>query len=179
MTDQNAAVPARREVLEALLTAEPLRLRRRSISLGVHPDDADDVAQTIALRAWRSVDTVASSEPKSLCAWIDVIARTTAADLFRLRSRRPEEQLSVSLSAAHDVLSAVDDRVRLRQAVDAIHDLPDTLRDPFVLSVMEGRSAAETAAMLGINPSAVRQRLTRARSMLRAELRTEGGESGV
>lgn len=46
---------ATRAVLSRLITAEPDRLRRRSISLGVPAADAEDAAQTSLLRAWRSV----------------------------------------------------------------------------------------------------------------------------
>lgn len=44
-----------RTVLSAMIEGDPDRLRRRSISLGVPVDDADDAAQNALLRAWRSI----------------------------------------------------------------------------------------------------------------------------
>jgi RNA polymerase sigma-70 factor (ECF subfamily) len=43
-------------------------------------------------------------------------------------------------------------------------------RDPFVLRDLEERSTAEVAATLGLDPATVRQRVHRARLMLRGYL---------
>jgi RNA polymerase sigma-70 factor, ECF subfamily len=48
--------------------------------------------------------------------------------------------------------------------------LPDMYRDPFVLRDLEDLTTAEVAAMLGLDPAAVRQRVHRARLMLRGYL---------
>jgi RNA polymerase sigma-70 factor (ECF subfamily) len=58
-------------------------------------------------------------------------------------------------------------RVLLEAAVD---ELPDGLREVFVLRLVEGLSTAETATCLGINEDAVKTRLTRARARLRSDL---------
>ena len=66
-----------RALLTEMITDEPDRLRRRSISLGVPVDDADDAAQMALLRAWRSVAHLETPEPGRVCSWLDAIARTT------------------------------------------------------------------------------------------------------
>ena len=48
--------------------------------------------------------------------------------------------------------------------------LPDMYRDPFVLRDLEDLSTAEVAGLLGLDPAAVRQRVHRARLMLRGYL---------
>jgi RNA polymerase sigma-70 factor, ECF subfamily len=58
-------------------------------------------------------------------------------------------------------------RTLLEAAVD---QLPDGLREVFVLRLVEGLSTAETAACLSINEDAVKTRLTRARARLRTDL---------
>src|SRR5690606_33544859 len=78
-----------RSLLLAMISGQPDRLRRRSISLGVAPDDAPDVAQTALLRAWRSIETLRSPEPGQMCAWLDTIARNVAIDLARQQARAP------------------------------------------------------------------------------------------
>ncbi|MCB8044038.1 hypothetical protein JM654_06775 [Microbacterium oxydans] len=78
-----------RTLLSAMIEGDPDRLRRRSISLGVPVDDADDAAQNALLRAWRSISHLDTPQPGRMCAWLDVIARNVAVDLARQRSRRP------------------------------------------------------------------------------------------
>lgn len=148
--------------LEAMIGSDPQRLRRRAISLGVRPDDADDIAQTAALRAWRSVDTLRSADAGPLCAWLDTIARNTVIDAQR--GRRPVlVALDDVIADPNDVVADVEIRAALDEALVHINALPDGLRVPFLLTVIEGRSAAEVAAILHISPVTVRQRVARAR----------------
>ena len=51
-----------------------------------------------------------------------------------------------------------------------IAQLPDHYRDAFVLRDLEEMSTADVARILGIEPAAVRQRVHRARLMLRGYL---------
>jgi RNA polymerase sigma-70 factor (ECF subfamily) len=48
--------------------------------------------------------------------------------------------------------------------------LPDLYRDAFVLRDLEEMSTEEVATTLGVSPAAVRQRVHRARLMLRGSL---------
>ncbi|MFJ6533901.1 RNA polymerase sigma factor [Microbacterium sp. NPDC091662] len=163
--------------LSALIENEPDRLRRRSISLGVPVPDAEDAAQIALLRAWRSVSHLDAPQPGRLCAWLDVIARNVAIDLARQRRRRPEAPLEQDIAGdGASVESAVEVRVFLGGALAALHALPETLREPLLLTVVEGLSADQVAIRLGIEPAAARQRISRARKALRACRRTGMGE---
>ena len=166
----------RRASLAAMIAAEPDRLRRRSISLGVARDDAEDVAQTALLRAWRSIEQLHAPEPGQMCSWLDVIARNAAADLARQRARRPVAALDADLPDLADGTSVAGDvemRLILDGALDAIRGLPDSLREPLLLSVVDELPAPEIAERLGITPAAARQRISRARKSL-AECRESG-----
>lgn len=156
----------RRALLTAMVTDEPQRLRRRGISLGVAPDDADDVAQTALLRAWRSIEHLHAPEPGQMCSWLDTIARNAAIDLARVRSRRPADALEGDLPDPTSVAVEVEMRLVLDQALVAIHALPQTLREPLLLSVVDQLSAAEIGARLAITPATARQRIARARKAL-------------
>jgi RNA polymerase sigma factor (sigma-70 family) len=160
---------ATRAVLSGLITAEPDRLRRRSISLGVPTADAEDAAQMSLLRAWRSVAHLETPEPGRVCSWLDAIARNVAIDLARQRARRPEAVLDDDIAGEQtDVDAAVEIRVFLDGALEAMHALPQTIREPLLLTVVDGLSTDEVAARLGIEPAAARQRISRARKALRA-----------
>ncbi|MDN4641454.1 RNA polymerase sigma factor [Agreia sp. PsM10] len=152
--------------LASMFTAEPLRLRRRSISLGVHPSEADDVAQTVALRAWHSVNGVRATEYRPMCSWLDTIARNTVVDVVRQRSRRSEVELDDDEPSADDIEVDTELRDRLRRTLQAIQKLPETLRVPLLMSAIEGTSADDIASAMGISSANVRQRISRARRAL-------------
>jgi RNA polymerase sigma-70 factor (ECF subfamily) len=61
------------------------------------------------------------------------------------------------------------------QARAAILRLPDLYRDAFVLRDLEEMTTAEVAEILGIETAAVRQRVHRARLMLRGYLSALAG----
>jgi RNA polymerase sigma factor (sigma-70 family) len=159
---------ARRTLLTTMIAGEPERLRRRSISLGVPVDDADDVAQLTLLRAWRGIEHLERPEPGQMCSWLDTIARNAAIDLARLRARRPDVPLDEDAPDDADVAGAVEIRTFLDGALAALHALPESLREPLLLTAVDGLTTAQVAERLGIAPATARQRISRARKALSA-----------
>lgn len=155
-----------RSSLIAMISGQPHRLRRRSMSLGVARDDAQDVAQTTLLRAWRSIESLQSAEPGQMCSWLDRIARNTAIDLARQQARAQAVPLRESIEDPANVHREVEVREMLDGALRAIQELPQTLREPLILSVAEDLGAPEIAERLQISAAAVRQRISRARRRL-------------
>src|SRR6185436_11853168 len=72
------------------------------------------------------------------------------------------------------VASQADERLDRQTLADRARDmiarLPDHYRDAFVLRDLEEMSTADVAQALGIEPAAVRQRVHRARLMVRGYL---------
>lgn len=101
--------------------------------------------------------------------WLKRITTRTALTKLRLQERRAE--ISIEGQPVHsrtaDTPSA--DRIALE---DALASLPNTLRLPFVLKVVEGYSHAEVAEMLGIRVGAAKVRVYRARQQLQKYLGT-------
>lgn len=158
----------RRATLTQMVASDPRRLRRRSISLGVPADDADDVAQIALLHAWRAIEKLHAPEPGQMCSWLDTIARNAATDLARQRARRPTVALEDDVPGGRNMVADVETRVLLDGVLGALRDLPESLREPLLLQTVEQLSAQEIALRLGITPSAVRQRVARARKALTA-----------
>lgn len=173
---QDADADAGRRLLTTMITDEPQRLRRRGISLGVPVDDADDVAQLALLRAWRSIETLEAPEPGRMCSWLDAIARNAAIDLARQRARRADAALDEETPGQRSVAGEVEIRVILDGALAALHALPESLREPLLLTVVDGLSTGEVAERLGIEPAAARQRISRARKAMNACRRSGMGE---
>jgi len=60
----------------------------------------------------------------------------------------------------------LDQRLLAAKAREAIERLPDGYREALVLRDLEEMETSEVAAILGLEPAAVRQRVHRARLML-------------
>lgn len=172
MTPDSTDVPpvddGRRARLVTMIGSDPQRLRRRSLSLGVPFSDADDVAQNALLHAWRSIEQLESPEPGQMCSWLDSIARNAATDLARRTVRRQADALDDEAADPSSIATEAELRQILDGALAAIRALPASLRDPLVLSAVDGLSAADIAERLELTPAAVRQRIARARRALAA-----------
>ena len=65
-------------------------------------------------------------------------------------------------------------RERARVVYSILAEMPEHLREAFVLRDLEGLAPSEAAAQLGISPGNLAVRATRARQRLRAELEKLG-----
>ncbi len=159
-----------------LLLAEQDRLRRlvhRLLGWPGTATDVDDVVQDVLLSAWRHHDAFRGDA--ALSTWLVRIAvRQTRR---HLRWRRVRDRVRSWL--APDEIAALpacpaehaDDAQAVRAAVAR---LPAADREVLVLRYLEDRSVADCASALGCSRAAVDQRLSRARSRLRALLPAEG-----
>ena len=67
-----------------------------------------------------------------------------------------------------------DRREELIALEKAISELPEDLRNAFILSALEDRQQAETAELLGVSPKAVETRVYRARKLLLEKMNKMG-----
>ncbi len=146
--------------------------------------DAPDVLQDTFLQVYRHLPTFRGESQFS--TWLYRIATNVGLMHRRARARRPAESLDVFLPrfdadgrhvhtpAALRIASRVDellDRQALAEkAQAAIERLPDLYREAFVLRDLEELTTADVARVLGVEPATVRQRVHRARLMVRGYL---------
>jgi RNA polymerase sigma-70 factor (ECF subfamily) len=127
------------------------------------PEDAEDVAQEVFLRAM--VRLRALREPARFPAWLCTMARRAAIDLRRMpRRRAPHGPLPESLAAAERADGSA------RAILDAIRELPHAYRETLVLRLVEGMTGPEIAERTGLTPDSVRVNLSRGMKRLRARL---------
>lgn len=129
--------------------------------------DAADVVSETMLIAWRRLDQVPSGD--SARPWLFGVARRVLANQRRGigRQERLGDRLRVELRRALVTMRHRDEHTEL---FDAIERLDPDAREIITLATWESLSGDEIAAVLGINASAVRARLHRARLRLRSEL---------
>jgi RNA polymerase sigma-70 factor (ECF subfamily) len=146
--------------------------------------DAPDVLQEAFLQVYRHLPSFRGEA--RFATWLYRVATNAALMLRRGRARRPVESLDAFLPrfddrGVHAELPAqlqvaaradecIDRQVLAQKARAGIARLPDVYRDAFVLRDLEEMSTAEVAQVLGIEPATVRQRVHRARLMLRGYL---------
>ena len=146
--------------------------------------DAPDVLQETFLQIYRHLPGFRGDS--QFGTWVYRIATNAALMLRRARARRPAESLEAylprfdadgvhvdtpaELQAASRADELLDRQVLAERARAVIARLPDLYRDAFVLRDLEEMTTAEVAEVLKIEPAAVRQRVHRARLMLRGYL---------
>jgi RNA polymerase sigma-70 factor, ECF subfamily len=153
-------------------------------------DEAKDVIQEAFLAAYRGLPGFRGDSRFS--TWLYRVATNAALMHRRARPRRPAEPLDaflprfddegvhaaepVDLLAAGRADEILDRKILAEKARAGLDRLPDIYRDAFVLRDLEEMTTAEVAELLGIEPAAVRQRVHRARLLLRGYLGALVGE---
>jgi RNA polymerase sigma-70 factor, ECF subfamily len=146
--------------------------------------DAPDVLQETFLQVYRHLPSFRGES--QFGTWLYRVATNAALMHRRASARRPAEPLDAFLPtfdgdgrhagtpAELQLASRADellDRQYLAEKARAvIARLPDLYRDAFVLRDLEEMSTADVADTLGVAPATVRQRVHRARLMLRGYL---------
>jgi len=146
--------------------------------------DAPDVLQDTFLQVYRHLPSFRGDS--RFGTWLYRIATNAGLMHRRARARRPAEPLDAFLPsfdatgthcdtpAQLRVVSQADElidrRVLAGKAREGLARLPDLYREAFVLRDLEEMPTKDVAEVLGIEPAAVRQRVHRARLMLRGYL---------
>jgi RNA polymerase sigma-70 factor (ECF subfamily) len=84
-----------------------------------------------------------------------------------------EEQGPI-LAGERDPVEQTERREELNALEKAIRELPQDLKDPLILTALEGYSQAEAAELLGLSQKAVGMKVYRARKLLLAKMNKMG-----
>ncbi|WP_418060967.1 RNA polymerase sigma factor [Pimelobacter simplex] len=145
----------------------------RFVRRRVHPTHAEDVVGEVMLIAWRRLDDVPADLPAAR-AWLFGVARKVLQNARRREDKH--DAVAVRLAEAQDDPEPVDaghhpDLVACRIDLGAAWPLLSaTDQEAIALAVLDGLTAPEAAAVLGISATAFRLRLSRARRTLRRHL---------
>jgi RNA polymerase sigma factor (sigma-70 family) len=132
--------------------------------------DADDAFQAVFLQLARRAGTL--RDPRALPAWLHRVAVRVARRA--LARRRPTAPLPGDLADPADPLGGVIWRDLRRVLDEELDRLPERLRAPLVLCLLDGLPRDEAAARLGCSLNTVRRRIDAGRERLRAQLTRRG-----
>ena len=134
-------------------------------------DFASDLFQETFIKVYRKAHTF--HEGTNVLGWLYTIVRTTYLNHKRRRSL-------VGLDESHENIQSNDrslspefgeEQATLKERVErAIFGLPIEIREPFILREFDGFSYQEISERLNITLGAVRQRIYRAKQVMREEL---------
>lgn len=138
-------------------------------------DEAYDLLQETFVAAWSALATFNAAKP--MRAWLRRIALNKCRDWSRRRKVRQfffaakpidtaanmtAPPLDVELQTSERKLDALDHQIAL---------LPANLKEPFILTQLEGLSHKDAARTLNLSSKAIEMRIYRARALLAAALR--------
>jgi RNA polymerase sigma factor (sigma-70 family) len=139
------------------------------------PDEADDVLQEAALRAFRAFDALRITDVR---AWLFAIVRNCHFTALKQRQRRaqvplPEEHEAVDGDLMIDQAStpeAVSIQLDEARTLDELMQaLPTEFREVLILREIEDLSYREIAEVIGTPIGTVMSRLARARAALKGK----------
>jgi RNA polymerase sigma-70 factor (ECF subfamily) len=134
---------------------------------------AEDVVQETMVRAWRHCAQF-SPEKGSVRGWLMRVAHNIAMDKLRMRQSRPAEvpQFGSSLALVDDHADSVVTAVQVRAALDRLSPAHRAVVEHMYL---QGCTAREVGARLGIPEGTVFSRAFYALRQLRRDLGAETG----
>jgi RNA polymerase sigma-70 factor (ECF subfamily) len=138
-----------------------------------NPAEAEDVAQTVFLKAFQRFETIGSSP--AAAGWLRTVTRNACLNhLSRYRARwrffseldQPEgEAFEPAVQTAEE--TEADRSARHEQLEEALRSLPDHQRVPLVLFHFEDHSYQDIADTLGVSVGKVKTDIHRGREALR------------
>lgn len=153
-----------------------------------NPTDAEDVLSRAMLKAWEKLREC-TDDIKNFKAWLTKLTYNLCADIHRERNRSAvgvDCLDTIALGSQTELISQEETPVRaaMRGEVElffreAIDELPNRLRETFLLDFESGLSYPDIAEQLGISYDNVRKRISQARAILRQRFNENFGEDGT
>lgn len=142
-------------------------------------DDAEDAVLEAFSRIATNPESFFRIEAHKRLAYVDVIVRNIAIDMFR-HSIRTETISDEELDAYASDISVEDiaiGEISKQALTDFIRSMPENKKSALILRIMYEHSTAEIAHALGISETAARKRLSDAGKMIR-EFVEKGKKNG-
>ena len=147
-----------------------------AVRLLANPVEAEDIAQTVFLRAFERFDSISTSA--TVAGWLKTVTTNLCLNhLSRYRARwqffselespEDEERYEATVPAPVPAADAVEVAARHQHLERAVQALPDHHRVPLVLFHFEDMTYKEIAAALGISVAKVRIDIHRGREALK------------
>ncbi|MEG3926333.1 MULTISPECIES: sigma-70 family RNA polymerase sigma factor [unclassified Microcoleus] len=153
-----------------------------------NPTDAEDALSRAMLKAWEKVRDC-TDDIKNFKAWLTKLTYNVCADIHRERNRSAvgvDSLDTIAIGSQTQLMSQEKTPVRAAMQRElelffryAIDELPDRLRETFILHFESELSYPDIAEQLNISYDNVRKRISQARAILRQRFNENFGEDGT
>lgn len=139
--------------------------------------DADDITQEVLIRIWKNLGKFKLSSSKS---WIMKTTHNLCLDYLRrnnkelIRTIEIDEKFEESFSDKNNTIKPdnyAHNNLMSKKIKNAIDNLPENLKSPFVLFELEGLKYKEISEVLEMPLNSVRVYILRARKKIQEELK--------
>ena len=163
-----AAIHGDRDAFEMIIRTQSRALFAIAYGILQNREEAEDAVQDALVKAWKSRWRV--RDPEKFSAWLAMIARYRARDVFRKRRPVPlSDELAESIEV--EATPATDSAALDRQLHSALAALPELHRSALTLRYFEEMDYRSIEKLLGISDGALRGILGRSLASLRKELK--------
>jgi len=134
-------------------------------------EDAEDVTQEAFIQAYKNLRMLKQYD--SFHAWLYSITSNLCKKLKIQQSKFPDSEFIEDQTPGmmrKVAMNSYRDDSMLESIRDALDSLPQVYREVLTLHYLGGMSSDEMAETIGTSPSAIRQRLSRARMQLKEEV---------
>jgi RNA polymerase sigma-70 factor, ECF subfamily len=164
-----AAIHGDRDAFEMIIRTQSRALFAIAYGILQNREEAEDAVQDALVKAWKSRWRV--RDPEKFPAWLCMIARHRARDVFRKRRPLPLDQdLAQAMPATPEVAAATEGGLD-RQIHSALAALPELHRSALTLRYFEEMDYQSIEKLLGLSNGALRGILGRALASMRKELK--------
>src|ERR1700719_1024079 len=158
-----AAIHGDRHAFEMIIRTHSRQLFAIAYGILQNREEAEDAVQDALVKAWKSRWRV--RDPEKFPAWLAMIARYRARDVFRRRKPSPLANELVSSAEPNDT-AEID-----QQLHSALATLPELHRSALMLRYFEAMDYASIEKLLGLTNGALRGILGRALASMRKQLK--------
>lgn len=138
--------------------------------------NAEDILQEAFIKIFQKMKNY--SDKGSLEGWLRRIVVNTAIDHIR-KEKHYLKQMEINEAVTHEVQESVLDQLEVEFLHTIIQELPPGYRLVFNLYAIEGYSHAEIGEKLKITESTSRSQYTRARALLKKQIREAYMEKNI
>jgi RNA polymerase sigma factor (sigma-70 family) len=137
---------------------------------------SEELAQETFIRAWKGLAKL--KDLSSFRAWLCTIARNVIRTSIKrgqqdaIDAARPLEAAEKIQSAEPGPVESVISKEQQTVVWGSLQGIPERYREPMVLFYREQQSVKQVAAGLGLSEDVAKQRLSRGRKLLKAEIAT-------
>src|SRR5260370_9735873 len=159
-----AAIHGDREAFEMIVRTDSRPFFAIAYGILQNREEAEDAVQDALIKAWKSRWRV--RDPEKFPAWLCMIARHRARDVFRRRRTVPVSEIPETTEAKTTDTTALD-----RQLHSALAELPELHRAAISLRYFEEMDYATIENRLGLTNGSLRGILGRALATMRKQLK--------